>query len=84
MIEQILIPIFTTVVGVAFGTYIGAKIMKKELMKQISGYIMNEVPHLLESEEFKDKARELAHVFIREVIEIVCEELGLTKKRRRT
>lgn len=38
MIEQILINLATMIVGVCFGTYLGAKIMKHELTKEVSQY----------------------------------------------
>jgi len=72
---QILINFMTMLVGVSFGTYLGAKIMKHELRREITNYIMNEVPHLMASEEFKKQARELARTCIREIGTIIMEEL---------
>jgi len=40
MIEQILINLATMIVGVCFGTHLRAKIMKHELNKEVSRYIM--------------------------------------------
>ena len=77
MIEQILINLATMIVGVFSGTYLGAKIMKHELTKEVSHYIMNELPHVLASEDFKRKMRELAHSGIRELWNIIMEELGV-------
>jgi len=77
VIEQVLANLVTMVIGVSVGTYLGAKIMKRELKKEISSYILNEIPHLLESQEFKEKARNLARIFIRELGTIIKEELGL-------
>ena len=57
MIEQILINLATMIVGVCFGTYLEAKIMKHELTREISRYTMNELPHVLASEDFKCKMR---------------------------
>ncbi|MDI6904452.1 MAG: hypothetical protein QMD13_03025 [Candidatus Bathyarchaeia archaeon] len=67
------------VFGVTFGTYLGAKIMKHEPKTEITKYIQNEIPHLLESPEAKAKARELARTFIHEVWNIMIEELGIGK-----
>lgn len=75
MIEQIAINLATMVVGVTVGTYLGAKIMKHELTKEISHYILNELPHLLESENFKAKMRELTRSGLRELWKIIMEEL---------
>jgi ketopantoate reductase len=75
MLEQIAINLLTMVLGVTLGTYLGAKIMKHELTKEISHYIMNELPHVLESEQFKVKARRMAHSAIRELWNIILEEL---------
>jgi len=77
MIEQILINLATMIVGVCFGTYLGAKIMKHELTKEVSHYIMNELPHVLASEDFKRKMRELARSGMRELWNIIMEELGV-------
>jgi len=51
--------------------------MKHELTKEVSHYIMNELPHVLASEDFKRKMRELAHSGIRELWNIIMEELGV-------
>jgi len=80
---EVLIDVAKLMVAIFFGTYISSKIMKRELKKEISGYILNEIPHLLESQEFKDKARSLARAFVRELITIASEELGLKEKRGR-
>ena len=77
MIEQILINLATMIVGVCFGTYLGAKIMKHELTREISRYIMNELPHVLASEDFKRKMRGLARSGMRELWDILMEELGV-------
>jgi len=77
MIEQILINLATMIVGVCFGTYLGAKIMKHELTKEVSHYIMNELPHVLASEDFKRKMRQLARSGMRELWNIIMEELGV-------
>jgi len=77
MIEQVLINLATMIVGVCFGTYLGAKIMKHELTKEVSRYIMNELPHVLASEDFKRKMRELARSGLRELWNIIMEELGV-------
>jgi len=77
MIEQILINLATMIVGVCFGTYLGAKIMKHELTKEVSRYILNELPHVLASEDFKRKMRELARSGMRELWNIIMEELGV-------
>lgn len=82
MIEQVLVNFATLIASVSVGTYLGAKIMKRELKKEISSYILNEVPHLLESQEFKNETRSLARVFVRELITILSEELGLKKKKK--
>ena len=83
MIEQILINLATMIVGVCFGTYLGAKIMKHELTKEVSHYIMNELPHVLASEDFKRKMRELARSGIRELWNIIMEELGVENSRKK-
>lgn len=84
MIEQLLLAAVSLAVGVGIGSpigaYVGAKVIKRDLKKEVSGYIVNELPHLLESEEFKQKGRELARVFIRELITIGLEELGIKEK----
>jgi len=67
------------IVGVCFGTYLGAKIMKHELTKEVSHYIMNELPHVLAGEDFKRKMRESARSGIRELWNIIMEELGVNK-----
>ena len=77
MIEQVLINLATMIVGVCFGTYLGAKIMKHELTKEVSRYIMNELPHVLASEDFNRKMRELARSGLRELWNIIMEELGV-------
>ena len=51
--------------------------MKHELTKEVSHYIMNELPHVLASEDFKHKMRELARSGIRELWNIIMEELGV-------
>ncbi|MDI6847183.1 MAG: hypothetical protein QMD23_03520 [Candidatus Bathyarchaeia archaeon] len=53
--------------------------MKHEPKTEITKYIQNEIPHLLESPEAKAKARELARTFIHEVWNIMIEELGIGK-----
>jgi len=58
VLEQIAINLATMVLGVTVGTYLGAKIMKHELTRELSRYIKNELPHILESEQFRVKARE--------------------------
>lgn len=75
MIEQILINLASMVFGVTVGTYLGAKIMKHELTKEVSHYIMNELPHVLGSEKFKAKMRDLARAGLRELWNIIMEEL---------
>lgn len=77
MIEQVLVNLATMIVGVSFGTYLGAKIMKRELKKEISSYILNELPHVVESEEFRQKMREWFRGLLQELGEIIKEELGL-------
>ena len=77
MIEQILINLATMIVGVCFGTHLRAKIMKHELTKEVSHYIMNELPHVLASEDFKRKMRQLARSGMRELWNIIMEELGV-------
>ena len=80
MIEQALVNLGTMIVGVLLGTYIATKITKRELKKEITHYIINDLPHLLENERFREQARNLARVFIRELGTIIKEELGLEKK----
>jgi len=75
MIEQAVINLASTLLGVTFGTYLGSKIMKRELTKELSKYLLNEIPHLLQTEEFKERARDLARVFIRELGSVIYEEL---------
>ena len=77
MLEQVAINLLTMVLGVTVGTYLGAKIMKHELTREISRYIMNELPHVLADEKFKAKAREMARSAIRELWNIIMEELGV-------
>jgi hypothetical protein len=77
VIEQVLVNLATMIVGVSFGTYLGAKIMKRELKKEISSYILNELPHVVESEEFRQKMREWFRGLLQELGEIIKEELGL-------
>ncbi|MBS7270664.1 MAG: hypothetical protein KIH10_17735 [Candidatus Freyarchaeota archaeon] len=79
MIDQILTNVIPMIVAVSLGTYIGSKIMKRELKKEISRYLANEIPHLLENEEFKKKGRELLRVFVKELITVISEELGLKR-----
>jgi hypothetical protein len=79
MIEQVLVNFATVVVGVCLGTYLGAKIMKRELKKEISSYILNELPHVVESEEFRLKMREWFKGLLQEIGTIIKEELGLNK-----
>jgi hypothetical protein len=83
MLEQIAINLLTMVLGVTVGTYLGAKIVKHELTREISHYIMNELPHVLESEQFKGKAREMARSAIRELWKIIMEELGVKDEQER-
>jgi len=73
---EIFVDITKLMVAVTAGTYIGSRIIKHELKKEISAYIRNELPHLLEDERFKAKTRSLARAFVRELIAIVSEELG--------
>jgi len=75
MLEQVAINLATMVLGVTVGTYLGAKIMKHELTRELSRYIMNELPHVLASEQFRSKAREMARSAIRELWNIIMEEL---------
>jgi hypothetical protein len=76
-VEHVLVNLATMVVGVSLGTYLGAKIMKRELKKEISSYILNELPHVLESQEFRQKMREWFRGLLRELGTIIKEELGL-------
>ena len=75
MIQQILSTLLGVAIGSPIGAYLGAKIVKRDLKNEISGYIMNDLPHLLKSEEFKEQARGLARVFFSELIDVVSEEL---------
>lgn len=81
MIEGVLIGLLvglvSTVFGVVFWAKVGYKITTKQMKEEITAYIKNDLPHLLESEEFKEQARNLARVFVKELITIVSEELGL-------
>lgn len=81
MIEQVLINLASMVFGVTVGTYLGAKIMKHELRREVSRYILNDLPHVLESPQFKAKAREMAKAAVREFWNVVMEELGVESKR---
>jgi len=76
-VEQVLVNLATMVVGVSLGTYLGAKIMKRELKKEISSYILNELPHVVESQEFREKMRKWFRGLLREIGTIIKEELGL-------
>jgi len=79
MIEQILINLVSMVFGVTVGTYLGAKIMKHELRKEVTRYILNDLPHVLADEKFKAKVRELTRTGIREFWNIIMEELEAKK-----
>jgi len=83
MLEQIAVNLATMVLGVTVGTYLGAKIMKHELTRELSRYIMNELPHVLENEQFRSKARKMARSAIRELWNIIMEELGVKNEREK-
>ena len=74
MIQELLQSLAVTAVGVAIGTLIGSKIVKRDLKKEISGYLRNELPHLLASPEFEFHIRRLAHVLFQEAINVILEE----------
>lgn len=77
VIEQFLINLVTMIVGVSIDTYLGAKIMKHELRREITRYIVNDLPHVFESEQFRSKMRGLVRSTIREFYVIIAEELGV-------
>jgi len=52
---EVLIDVAKLMVAIFFGTYISSKIMKRELKKEISGYILNELPHLFENQGLRSK-----------------------------
>jgi len=78
MLEGLLLTTAVTVFAVSIGSYIGTKMIKRELRKEISTYITNELPHLLESEEFKDKMRGWVRDLVREAVAAGREELGVS------
>jgi hypothetical protein len=80
MIEEIVINLVSMVFGVTVGTYLGAKIMKHELRKEVTRYILNDLPHALADEKFKQKTRELTRTAIREFWNTIIEELGVEQK----
>ncbi|KPV64694.1 MAG: hypothetical protein AOA65_0910 [Candidatus Bathyarchaeota archaeon BA1] len=82
MIKQFLVDLAKLVLGVTIVTYVGARIMRYELQKQIPHYIKNEIPHLLKGPELKAKAQELARIFLHEVYNLIIEELGAKRERR--
>jgi len=55
--------------------------MKRELKKEISSYILNELPHVVESQEFREKLRKWFRGLLREIGTIIKEELGIDKPR---
>jgi len=77
MLEELLLTSAATVFAVSIGSYIGTKMIKRELKKEISTYITNELPHLLESEEVKARARGWVRGLVREAIDVGREELGI-------
>lgn len=74
MIQELLIGLAQTAIGVTIGTLIGMKIAKREVKNEISSYLTNELPHLLATKEVKFRIRELAHVFFQELIDVITEE----------
>lgn len=74
MIETFLLDLLKLTIGVCIGSYLGVKITKRELKGEISSYLTNELPHLLETKEVKFRIRELAHVFFQELISVITEE----------
>jgi len=83
MIDQILVNLFTTLMGVTVGTYLGTKIMKHELSKEITKYLLNDLPHLLElyskDTECRRRVRAVIRSSLRELGEIIYEELKGTE-----
>jgi len=76
-VEHLLLTLVVTVFGVSIGSYLGAKVMKRELKREVSAYLTNELPHLLESEEFKVRVRGWIREMVREAVAIGKEELGI-------
>jgi len=74
MIEQLLIGLFQTAMGVTIGTYIGFKIGKKEIKRELTSFVTNELPHLLSSPKTELQIRKYAHIFFQELIETITEE----------
>ena len=74
MIQELLQSLIVTAVAVTIGTMIGSKIVKRDLKKEISGYLRNELPHLLASPNVEFHIRRLAHILFQEAIDVILEE----------
>lgn len=82
MITQFLLDLAKLVIGVCIGSYLGVRITKMELKKEITSYLTNELPHLMKNPNVELQIRKYAHVFFQELVKIIMEDEKDVRKNR--